>query len=156
MDGKYSIELFRTGGEGAGIEKILVRHDSLTVARTLYKVAALNCFARNVFFMRYRALDCLDCLLDGNESLAHPFRLAALVWLGQCTRNTATLFYLTVPGLDQFSRVLIFFSHAVNSRWFTSATFQLVKPSINFGSSRSRRPFLVAFCSSKSDTLAHC
>jgi len=46
MDGKYSIELFRDGGEGAGIEKILVRHDSLTVARTLYKVAALNCSER--------------------------------------------------------------------------------------------------------------
>jgi len=46
MDGKYSIELFRAGGEGAGIEKILVRHDSLTVARTLYKVAALNCSER--------------------------------------------------------------------------------------------------------------
>jgi len=40
MEGKYSIELFRDGGEGAGIEKILVRHDSLTVARALYKVAA--------------------------------------------------------------------------------------------------------------------
>jgi len=46
MEGKYSIELFRVGGEGAGIEKILIRHDSLTVARTLYKVAALNCFER--------------------------------------------------------------------------------------------------------------
>jgi len=46
MEGKYSIELFRDGGEGAGIEKILVRHDSLTVARTLYKVAALNCSDR--------------------------------------------------------------------------------------------------------------
>jgi hypothetical protein len=30
MGGKYSIELFRDGGEGAGIEKILVHHDSLT------------------------------------------------------------------------------------------------------------------------------
>ena len=42
MEGKYSIELFRDAGEGAGIEKILVRHDSLTVARALYKAAALN------------------------------------------------------------------------------------------------------------------
>ena len=40
------IELFRDGDEGAGIEKILVRHDSLTVARALYKVAALNCSER--------------------------------------------------------------------------------------------------------------
>jgi hypothetical protein len=46
MEGKYSIELFRDGDEGAGIEKILVRHDSLTVARALYKVAALNCSER--------------------------------------------------------------------------------------------------------------
>jgi hypothetical protein len=46
MEGKYSIELFRDGGEGAGIEKILIRHDSLTVARALYKVAALNCAER--------------------------------------------------------------------------------------------------------------
>ena len=42
MEGKYSIELFRDGGEGAGIEKILVRHDSLTVARVLYKAVTLN------------------------------------------------------------------------------------------------------------------
>jgi hypothetical protein len=46
VEGKYSIELFRDGGEGAGIEKILVRHDSLTAARALYKVAALNCSER--------------------------------------------------------------------------------------------------------------
>jgi hypothetical protein len=46
VEGKYSIELFRDGGEGAGIEKVLVRHDSLTVARALYKVAALNCSER--------------------------------------------------------------------------------------------------------------
>ena len=42
MEGKYSIELFRAGGERAGIEKILVRHDSLNVARALYKAAVLN------------------------------------------------------------------------------------------------------------------
>jgi hypothetical protein len=46
MEGKYSIELFRDGGEGAVIQKILVRHDSLTVAHALYKVAALNCSER--------------------------------------------------------------------------------------------------------------
>jgi hypothetical protein len=37
--GKYSIELFREGGEGADIETILVRHDSLAVSRALYKAA---------------------------------------------------------------------------------------------------------------------
>ena len=46
MEGKYSIELFRDGVEGAGIEKILVCYDSLTVARARYKVAALNCSER--------------------------------------------------------------------------------------------------------------
>jgi hypothetical protein len=50
VEGKYSIELFRAGGEGAGIESILMRHDSLTVARTLYKVAALNCSERLIMF----------------------------------------------------------------------------------------------------------
>ncbi len=39
MEGKYSIELFREGGEGADIEGVLVRHDSLAVARALYKAA---------------------------------------------------------------------------------------------------------------------
>jgi hypothetical protein len=38
--GKYSIELFREGGEGAGIETVLVRHDSLAVSRALFKAAA--------------------------------------------------------------------------------------------------------------------
>jgi len=42
MEGKYSIELLRTGGEGAAIEKILVRHKSLNIARALYKAAVLN------------------------------------------------------------------------------------------------------------------
>jgi hypothetical protein len=41
-EGKYSIELFRDGGEGAGIEVVLVRHDSLAAARALYKSAILN------------------------------------------------------------------------------------------------------------------
>jgi hypothetical protein len=31
-EGKYSIELFKPGGEGAGLEEILDRHDSLTIA----------------------------------------------------------------------------------------------------------------------------
>ena len=62
MEGKYSIELFRDGGEGAGIEKILVRHDSLTVARALYKVAALNCS------------ECLIMLCDRARVLARSDR----------------------------------------------------------------------------------
>ncbi len=42
MEGKYSIELFRYGGEGAGIEAVLTRHDSLAAARALYRAAILN------------------------------------------------------------------------------------------------------------------
>jgi len=35
--GKYTIELFRPGGEGAGIEQILDAHDILSVARAIYR-----------------------------------------------------------------------------------------------------------------------
>jgi len=42
MEGKYSIELFREGGEGAGIERVLVRHDDLATARALYRWHTLN------------------------------------------------------------------------------------------------------------------
>jgi hypothetical protein len=36
MEGKYSIVLFRQGGEGAGIERTLAYHDDLSTARALY------------------------------------------------------------------------------------------------------------------------
>jgi hypothetical protein len=42
MDGKYSVELFRDGGEGAGLERILVRRDDLMTARALYRTAAFT------------------------------------------------------------------------------------------------------------------
>jgi hypothetical protein len=38
MESKYSIVLFREGGEGAGIERTLARHDDLAVSRALYRV----------------------------------------------------------------------------------------------------------------------
>jgi hypothetical protein len=38
MDGKYSIELFREGGEDAGIEAVAARDDRLDVARVLFKM----------------------------------------------------------------------------------------------------------------------
>jgi hypothetical protein len=53
------------------------------------------------------ALDGFDGALDDDEGLTHPFRLTALVWLRQCIRNGATLFYLTVPSLNQLSNVLV-------------------------------------------------
>ncbi len=36
-EGKYSVELFKEGGEGAGQEEIVDRHDNLTVARAIYR-----------------------------------------------------------------------------------------------------------------------
>jgi hypothetical protein len=38
MEGRYSIELFKIDGEGAGIDTILARHDKLETARTLYSL----------------------------------------------------------------------------------------------------------------------
>jgi hypothetical protein len=37
MAGKYSIELFRIGGEGAGLEEVLARNDNLATARAIYR-----------------------------------------------------------------------------------------------------------------------
>jgi hypothetical protein len=37
---KYSIELFKPGGEGAGIEEILDRHADLKVSRSIYRASA--------------------------------------------------------------------------------------------------------------------
>jgi hypothetical protein len=34
---RYSIELFKLGGEGAGIEEILDRHADLRIARSIYR-----------------------------------------------------------------------------------------------------------------------
>jgi hypothetical protein len=36
-EGKYSVELFKEGGEGAGQEEMIDRHDNLTVARAFYR-----------------------------------------------------------------------------------------------------------------------
>ena len=36
-EAKYSVELFKEGGEGAGQEEIIDRHDNLTVARAIYR-----------------------------------------------------------------------------------------------------------------------
>jgi hypothetical protein len=41
VNGKYSVELFREGGEGAGIERMLVRRDDLTTL-ALYCTAAFT------------------------------------------------------------------------------------------------------------------
>jgi hypothetical protein len=42
VQGKYTIELFRDGGEHAGIERVLVQHHSLATSRALYKAAVKN------------------------------------------------------------------------------------------------------------------
>jgi hypothetical protein len=36
-EGKYSIELFRMGGEGKGPERVLDRDDNLSIARAVYR-----------------------------------------------------------------------------------------------------------------------
>ena len=54
MEGKYSIELFREGDEGAGIEKVLARHDDLHAARALYRWHTLNNPGR-LIMLRVRA-----------------------------------------------------------------------------------------------------
>jgi hypothetical protein len=42
VEGKYTIELFRDGGEHAGIERVLVQHHSLATSRALYRAAVKN------------------------------------------------------------------------------------------------------------------
>jgi hypothetical protein len=42
VQGKYTVELFRDGGEHAGIEHVLVQHHSLATSRALYKAAVKN------------------------------------------------------------------------------------------------------------------
>jgi len=40
MNGKYTIELCRPGGEDAGIERVFERQDDLAIARKLYGILA--------------------------------------------------------------------------------------------------------------------
>jgi hypothetical protein len=42
VQGKYTIELFRDGGERAGVERVLVQHHNLATSRALYKAAVKN------------------------------------------------------------------------------------------------------------------
>jgi hypothetical protein len=57
MEGKYSIELFREGGEGAGLEATLARHDELNSAHALYRWHTLNNSGRLVMLcLRARVL----------------------------------------------------------------------------------------------------
>jgi hypothetical protein len=50
VQGKYTIELFRDGGERAGIERVLVQHHSLATSCALYKAAVKNNPERLVIF----------------------------------------------------------------------------------------------------------
>jgi hypothetical protein len=54
MEGKYAIELFCEGGEGAGVETVLDRHDDLATARAIYRWHTLNNPGRLVM-LRLRA-----------------------------------------------------------------------------------------------------
>jgi hypothetical protein len=40
MEGKYSIELFRKYGEGAGAEKVVARYENLAIARAFFRATA--------------------------------------------------------------------------------------------------------------------
>ena len=59
---KYSIELFKSGGEDAGIEEILDRHADLRVARSIYR-ASVEKFPER-----------LSMLCDGAQVLARSDR----------------------------------------------------------------------------------
>ncbi len=37
MDAIYSIELFREGGEGAGVEEVFARYENLCIARACFR-----------------------------------------------------------------------------------------------------------------------
>jgi len=52
--GKYSVELFKEGGEGAGQEEIIDRHDNLTVARAIYR-GRVTQYAGRLVMLRARA-----------------------------------------------------------------------------------------------------
>ena len=78
MDGKYTIELCRPGGEGAGIERVFERQDDLTIARKLYRTIAkehpdrvvmskaFSCFNATVVAFGHRSN-------DDSKSLPIPF-----------------------------------------------------------------------------------
>jgi hypothetical protein len=54
VEGKYSIEVFKRGGEGAGLQEILYRHDSLAVARSIYR-ACIDRYSGRLIMLRDRA-----------------------------------------------------------------------------------------------------
>ena len=60
---KYSIELFKPGGEGAGIEEILDRHADLKVVRSIFQTCVEQYPGR------------LIMLCDGARVLARSDRL---------------------------------------------------------------------------------
>ena len=72
--GKYSVELFKEGGEGAGQEEIIDRHDNLTVARAIYRGRVAQYSGRPVMLR--------DCLrLFGPEIVRH--NCGQRSWRGQ-------------------------------------------------------------------------
>jgi hypothetical protein len=72
--GKYSVELFKEGGEGAGQEEIIDRHDNLTVARAIYRGRVAQYSGRPIMLR--------DCLrLFGPEIVRH--NCGQRSWRGQ-------------------------------------------------------------------------
>ena len=71
---QYSVELFKEGGEGAGQEEIIDRHDNLTVARAIYRGRVAQYSGRPVMLR--------DCLrLFGPEIVRH--NCGQRSWRGQ-------------------------------------------------------------------------
>ncbi len=54
MGGRYSIELFREGGEGAGVDQVLASYENLTIARA-YLRANINKFPGRLVMLCDRA-----------------------------------------------------------------------------------------------------
>lgn len=54
MNGKYTIELCRPGGEDTGIERVFERQDDLAIARQLYRTIATE-YPGRVVMLRDRA-----------------------------------------------------------------------------------------------------
>ena len=78
---RYSIELFKPGGEGAGIEEILDRHADLKIARSIYRTRVeeypgrlvMLCCAAGPFERGLHGIEraCADIAIDHTQRAQH-------------------------------------------------------------------------------------
>jgi hypothetical protein len=68
VNGKYTIELYRPGGEDTGIERVFERQDDLAIARKLYRTIATEYPGRLVMLCNHPSVlarsDRLDRMPD--------------------------------------------------------------------------------------------